>query len=103
MTQTMPFLLEDAVKQKGAHFEHTKAWCARTCARNGMRACSASPERVRQRTPVAERRNSHVVRDGRLVTGQNPASAAKLAAVVLEALTDTQGERKASAGGGGGA
>jgi hypothetical protein len=46
MTQTVPFLLEDAIKQKGAHFEHTKAWCAAPRARNGMRACSASPERV---------------------------------------------------------
>jgi hypothetical protein len=32
MTQTVPFLLEDAVKAKGALFEHTSAMCARVLA-----------------------------------------------------------------------
>ena len=32
--------------------------------------------------------SAHVVRDGRLVTGQNPASAAGVAEAVLEALAD---------------
>ena len=34
---------------------------------------------------MMRRRNAHVVRDGRLVTGQNPASSARLAQEVLAA------------------
>ena len=56
----VPFLLEDEVKRAGATHEAAPAWQA------------------------------HVVRDGRLVTGQNPASSAKLAAVVLEVVREKQ-------------
>ena len=51
----VPFMLEDAVKKAGATYEAAPPW------------------------------QSHVVLDGRLVTGQNPASSARLADVALEA------------------
>ena len=54
----VPFLLEDAVKKAGAMYEAAPPW------------------------------QSHVVRDGRLVTGQNQASSARLADVAIEAARD---------------
>ena len=56
----VPFMLEDAVKQAGATHEAAPPW------------------------------QSHVVLDGRLVTGQNPASSARLADVALEAVSAKQ-------------
>lgn len=56
LVEVMPFLLEDRLKAGGAL--HTKA-----------------PEFAR-----------HTVRDGRLLTGQNPASAAPLAKLLVEAI-----------------
>ena len=53
----VPFLLEDALKQNGAHFESALL-------------------------PFF----SHVVRDGNLITGQNPASSTKIAEELLAAL-----------------
>ncbi|GAA3136300.1 type 1 glutamine amidotransferase domain-containing protein [Planomonospora alba] len=58
LTEAVPFLLADALTARGARH-------------------SAGPE-------FAE----HVVRDGRLVTGQNPASAAATAEQVVAALTE---------------
>ena len=54
----VPFLLEDEVKRAGATHDAAPPWQAR------------------------------VVRDGRLVTGQNPASSAALAELALEAVRD---------------
>ena len=56
----VPFMLEDAVKKAGATYEAAPPW------------------------------QSHVVLDGRLVTGQNPASSARLADVALEAASAKQ-------------
>lgn len=55
----VPFLLEDALKEKGAEFESALL-------------------------PMT----SHVVRDGHLITGQNPASSEKIAKKVLGALEE---------------
>ena len=56
----VPFMLEEAVKKAGAMYEAAPPW------------------------------QSHVVCDGRLVTGQNPASSARLADVALEAARAKQ-------------
>lgn len=56
LTQVVPFLLEDALKAQGAHYEAGAAF------------------------------QPHVVVDGRLVTGQNPASSEPAAQAVLKLL-----------------
>lgn len=56
LTQTMPFLLEDKLKERGASFLGSKPW------------------------------SENVVVDGRIVTGQNPASASKLGKEVVKLL-----------------
>jgi putative intracellular protease/amidase len=53
--KVVPFMLADELAKTGAHCDATANW------------------------------QPHVVRDGRLVTGQNPASSARLADVALEA------------------
>jgi putative intracellular protease/amidase len=58
LQDVIPFLLEDEVKRAGA---------------------------IHEAAPPGQ---AHVVRDGRLVTGQNPASSAKLAEVALEAARE---------------
>jgi putative intracellular protease/amidase len=58
----VPFLLEDALKERGAEFEHALL-------------------------PMT----AHVVRDGHLITGQNPASSEKLAEALLVALREPVG------------
>ncbi len=55
----VPFLLEDALKDRGAHFESALL-------------------------PMT----AHVVRDGNLITGQNPASSRKIAQKLLGALKE---------------
>lgn len=67
LVDVMPFLLEDRLTQRGAH--HTKA-------------------------PAFQ---EHVVKDGRLLTGQNPASAAPLARLIVNEFGIVQG--KVAAGG----
>lgn len=57
LADVVPFLLETALKEKGAHFDGTPI-------------------------PFAP----HIVKDGNLVTGQNPASSAGIADKILEAL-----------------
>ena len=52
----MPFLVEDLLKAKGGTFSRTGDW------------------------------GVHVVDDGLLITGQNPASSAKAAAVLLDKI-----------------
>lgn len=59
LTQTVPFLLEDRLRALGARYE-------------------AGPDFL-----------SHAVRDGRLVTGQNPASSEAVARLVVEAVRET--------------
>lgn len=56
LTEVVPFLLEDKLKERGANYSE------------------------------GEKFTEHVVRDGRLVTGQNPQSAKKMAEIVLELL-----------------
>jgi len=56
LTKVVPFLVEDELKAKGGIFSKTKDW------------------------------EVHVVTDGRLITGQNPASSGPAAKVLLEAL-----------------
>ena len=56
LTEVVPFLLEDMLKEKGARFERGPAWA------------------------------SHVVRDGLIITGQNPASSEAAADALLDAL-----------------
>ena len=58
LTDAMPFLLESRLRELGGGFEGTENF------------------------------QSHAVRDGRLVTGQNPASADAVAKLLLEALAD---------------
>ncbi|KAH7290684.1 hypothetical protein KP509_30G059300 [Ceratopteris richardii] len=55
-TAFVPFLLEDKLKERGAHFERANDW------------------------------NPYAVADGKLITGQNPMSSEKLAKLILEAL-----------------
>jgi len=56
LSKFMPFMLEDKLKERGATFEGAKPW------------------------------SEQVVVDGRLVTGQNPASASRLGLQVVEIL-----------------
>ena len=56
LSQYMPFMLEDKLKERGAIFEGASAW------------------------------SEKVVVDGRLVTGQNPASAGELGQKIVELL-----------------
>lgn len=58
----VPFLLEDALKERGAMFESALL-------------------------PMT----AHVVRDGNLITGQNPASSGKIAEEILAAVQETSG------------
>ena len=58
LTDVMPFLLEARLRELGARFEATANF------------------------------QSHAVRDGRLVTGQNPRSVPRVAHLMLEALAD---------------
>ncbi|XWN33630.1 MAG: type 1 glutamine amidotransferase domain-containing protein [Devosia sp.] len=60
LTQAMPYLLESALREKGALFEGTDNF------------------------------QPHAVRDGRLVTGQNPASVAAVSTLLVEALMATR-------------
>lgn len=60
LTDIVPFLLETELRKQGASFESSPNF------------------------------QEHAVRDGRLVTGQNPQSVAKVARLLLEALADTQ-------------
>ena len=57
----VPFLLQTALEQKGADFECGQPW------------------------------SDHVVRDGRLITGQNPMSALDLGKTLLAALKESEG------------
>jgi len=57
LSQFMPFMLEDKLKERGAIFEGAKAW------------------------------TEQVVVDGRIVTGQNPASASELGRQVVDILS----------------
>ena len=57
LTQVMPFLLESTLKERGAIYSKAPPW------------------------------KSHVVIDGRLITGQNPASAAEVGTAVVNMLT----------------
>eukprot|EP01024_Parvocaulis_polyphysoides_P042460 TRINITY_DN3881_c1_g2_i2.p1 TRINITY_DN3881_c1_g2~~TRINITY_DN3881_c1_g2_i2.p1 ORF type:complete len:229 (+),score=48.90 TRINITY_DN3881_c1_g2_i2:93-779(+) len=54
----VPFLLEDKLKEKGGNFSKTEDW------------------------------QPHGVRDGNLITGQNPGSSAKVAELVVAALSE---------------
>ncbi|MCU0698646.1 MAG: type 1 glutamine amidotransferase domain-containing protein [Myxococcaceae bacterium] len=56
LTKVVPFLLESKLTELGGHFEGGPLWA------------------------------SHVVRDGRLITGQNPASSKGVAEAVLDAV-----------------
>ena len=56
--QFMPFMLQTALEEKGGIFEGAAPW------------------------------SDHVVRDGRLITGQNPQSALDLGKTLLEALSE---------------
>jgi putative intracellular protease/amidase len=56
LTDVVPFLVEDMLKAKGGHYSKTDDWAV------------------------------HVVRDGLLITGQNPASSAAAATQLLECL-----------------
>ena len=56
LTEVVPYLLESKLKALGAVFESGPAW------------------------------NVHAVADGNLITGQNPASSAKAAELVVAAL-----------------
>ena len=56
LTKVVPFLVEEALKSNGAHYSKTEYW------------------------------RPHVVVDGNLITGQNPASSAGVAHAVLDQL-----------------
>jgi putative intracellular protease/amidase len=56
LTKVVPFLVEDELKAKGGHFSKTRDW------------------------------GVHVVSDGLLITGQNPASSGPAAKVLLDRL-----------------
>ena len=58
LTKTVPFLLEDRLKERGATFVSGAMWAA------------------------------FVKRDGKLITGQNPASSAGVAEAILAALAE---------------
>ncbi|MGB3138059.1 MAG: type 1 glutamine amidotransferase domain-containing protein [Nodosilinea sp.] len=57
LTDVVPFLVEDALKQNGGHYSKAEDW------------------------------QPHVVRDGNLITGQNPASSEASAHALLELLS----------------
>ena len=57
LTDVVPFLVEDVLKQNGGTFSAAKDW------------------------------ESHVVQDGLLITGQNPASSAEAARLLIEAVS----------------
>ncbi|MRK01950.1 type 1 glutamine amidotransferase domain-containing protein [Aeromicrobium sp. S22] len=59
LTDVVPFLVEDMLKEKGAHYSKGDDW------------------------------GPYVVRDGLLITGQNPASSAPAAAALIELLQGT--------------
>jgi len=59
LDKTVPFLLEDELKRNGCHFTKADNWTA------------------------------HAIRDGNLITGQNPASAECVAKLMCEALDIT--------------
>jgi putative intracellular protease/amidase len=59
LTKVVPFLVEDELKAKGGHFTRTDDW------------------------------GVHVVTDGLLITGQNPASSALAAKSLVDLLTHT--------------
>ncbi|HYG05772.1 MAG TPA: type 1 glutamine amidotransferase domain-containing protein [Stenotrophomonas sp.] len=56
LTEVVPFLVEDELKAKGGRYSRGEDWA------------------------------SHVVRDGLLITGQNPASSAEAASVLMQQL-----------------
>lgn len=58
--ELLPFLLEDEMRAKGADYSSGELWAV------------------------------HAVRDGKLVTGQNPQSSVRVADLVVEALLDSQ-------------
>ncbi|MEO6489094.1 MAG: type 1 glutamine amidotransferase domain-containing protein [Ferruginibacter sp.] len=60
LTSIVPFLLEDALIKKGAHYSKTTNW------------------------------EEYVIKDGNLITGQNPASSAKAAKVLLETIYENK-------------
>ncbi len=62
LTEVVPFLLEDALKEKGGHYSKVADW------------------------------QPHVVGDGNLITGQNPASSEPTAAALLELLSGRREE-----------
>lgn len=62
LTDVVPFLVEDMLAAQGGRYSKSGDW------------------------------QSHVVRDGDLITGQNPASSGPAALVLLERLRDTLGE-----------
>ena len=62
LADVVPFLLEDALKEKGGHYSKVADW------------------------------QPHVVADGNLITGQNPASSEPTAAAMLELLSGRKGE-----------
>lgn len=64
LTNAVPFLLESRVRELGARFEGAPAWTA------------------------------FAVRDGQLVTGQNPQSSHKVADLVLQALAERVGSSR---------
>jgi putative intracellular protease/amidase len=63
LTHVVPFLLETELRKRGAHFENSANFA------------------------------EHGVRDGRLVTGQNPRSVARVSALMLEALVERAAAR----------
>lgn len=58
LDRTVPFLLESRLREQGARFEHTDNW------------------------------QSFAIRDGRLITGQNPQSSAEVAKLLIEAVKE---------------
>ena len=59
LTDIVPFLVEDMLKEKGGKFSKGEDW------------------------------GSYAVRDGLLITGQNPASSAEAARVLLETVKES--------------
>jgi putative intracellular protease/amidase len=64
LTNVVPFLLEDELKKLGAHYSKGADW------------------------------SSHVVEDGLLITGQNPASSEAVAHLLLKAVVRKINEPK---------
>ena len=65
LSDTVPFLLEDSLVKLGGHYTKTSNW------------------------------GVHVMRDGNLITGQNPASSAEAAQQLLQALKEIPAEENA--------